>query len=297
MNIILLIGLPYISILLLIAGSIYKYKIQDVNSKSKIQHLESFREVPLFYSGLGILLIAHIIGFLIPSYVLAWNGQYLRLLIIEIGAFGLGLASLFSLIVYVIRLILNRHKYQVSVQNEKENLSTPYSLLPTLIYILLFILICSGLWIANFYRWGSSWYAGVMTPYLRSLVKISPDISAVQFMPFTVKAHIVSAFVIIGILPFTGLFSFLLYSISYLSLKKKTNYLYTIGLIAATFIAASLSLYFGNSYEDKKVDKKLNLMTIDNKVIHFEGNEKNELINHSDSSSGKTDSTSAKGKN
>lgn len=287
MNIILLIGLPYFSILLLIAGFIYKYKTLNINSTSNIQHLESFREIPLFYTGLFILLFGHIIGFLIPSYVLAWNGEHMRLLIIETGAFGLGLATFFSIIVYIIRQIKSFAKPGQS--------TTPNLSVNILIYMFLLILIFSGLWTANFYRWGSSWYAGVITPYLRSFIKFSPDISAVQYMPVIVKVHIISAFVIIGIFPFTGLFDFLIYSISFLSVKKQTDYFKTIGLIGAALISASLSLYFGSSYEDKKADKKLFLMTIENKVIHFESKETKEPASQADSSSaGKTDSSAVK---
>jgi nitrate reductase gamma subunit len=205
----------------------------------------------------------------------------MRLLIIEIGAFGLGLATLFSVIIFIIRQI----KQTLDIRHVTSDKSHISNLISHISFAILLLLIISGLWVADFYRWGSSWYAGVLTPYLRSLIKFYPDISAVQLMPFTVKVHIVSAFLIIGIFPFTGLFSFLVYTISYLSVKKQTNYLYIYGLIGAGAIATSLALYFGNSFEAKKSVNKLNLTTTDNKVIKFENKESKEIVNYPDTTS------------
>jgi nitrate reductase gamma subunit len=287
MNILLFILLPYASVLILIIGSAYKYKFQK-NDLNKIRFL---KEIPLFHLGLAILIFGHIIGFLIPSYVLAWNGQHMRLLIIEIGAFGLGLATLFSLIIFLIRQI--KQTFDTDHKTLYDNL-LPF-LKSILLYLILLILIISGLWIANFYRWGSSWYAGVMTPYLRSLMKFYPDISAVQLMPLTVKIHIISAFLVISIFPFTGLFSLMIYTINYLSLKNQTPYYKIFGLIGAGLITTMLALYFGSSYEEKKADHKIHLMTTDNKIINFEKEELKETLVTSDSTNTKQDSTKVTG--
>ena len=287
MNIFLLIGIPYLSVILLIIGSYYKYRSLKNNSKFSVENIEIFKEIPLFHAGLGIIILAHIIGFLVPSSVLAWNGQHMRLLIIEIGAFGLALASLLSLIVFAVRQI-----------KSSNNLSQPVSkvFMNVTVFALLIIIIISGLWIANLYRWGSSWYAGVMTPYLRSFFKFSPDISAVQYMPIFVKIHIIFAFLIIGLFPFTSLFSYVINSINYLSIKKQIDYFSASGLLGAGIISVLLALYFGSSYEEKKADHKINLMTADNKIIIFENKEQKVAMNSADSTSQKRDSIAVTGK-
>jgi nitrate reductase gamma subunit len=62
-----------------------------------------------------------------------------------------------------------------------------------------------GCWIALGYRWGSSWFAADLSPYLWSIIKLSPQTEAVVAMPLVIKAHIVGAFSIILIFPFTRL--------------------------------------------------------------------------------------------
>ena len=62
-----------------------------------------------------------------------------------------------------------------------------------------------GCWIALGFRWGSSWFAADLTPYLWSLVALSPDTAAVFALPWVIKLHIVGAFAILFVVPFTRL--------------------------------------------------------------------------------------------
>jgi nitrate reductase gamma subunit len=66
-----------------------------------------------------------------------------------------------------------------------------------------------GLWIALGYRWGSSWFASDLSPYLWSIVKLDPRIEAIGAMPTVIKLHVAGAFVILGMVPFTRLVHFL----------------------------------------------------------------------------------------
>ena len=84
------------------------------------------------------------------------------------------------------------------------------------ILVLLIFQVSSGVLIAMLYRWGSSWYAASMVPYLRSLVWLQPDSSFVASMPWLVKAHITGAFLIIATVPFSRLVHFLSVPIGYL---------------------------------------------------------------------------------
>ena len=55
-----------------------------------------------------------------------------------------------------------------------------------------------------------------MSPYLWSIVKLSPQIDAVSAMPVVIKTHIVGAFVILGMIPFTRLVHLLVAPFHYL---------------------------------------------------------------------------------
>jgi nitrate reductase gamma subunit len=84
------------------------------------------------------------------------------------------------------------------------------------VYAVLMIQLITGLWVAYFYRWGSSWFASSLTPYLRSIFTLNPDVAAISSMPLMVKIHVTGAFVVFGMIPFTRFMHFLVYPFSYI---------------------------------------------------------------------------------
>ena len=133
-----------------------------------------------------------------------WDSVPVRLLILEITAFGFGITALFGLVVLIARRL--KHKRLLVVTSKMD----------VVVYVILGVQIVSGLWVAFFFRWGSSWFATAITPYLKSLFLLDPDITAVSEMPLAVKIHIVSAFTLIGIIPSTRFMHFLVYPFAYL---------------------------------------------------------------------------------
>ena len=73
------------------------------------------------------------------------------------------------------------------------------------VYLLLLIQVLSGIGVSVFHGWGSSWFATNMTPWLWSLVTLSPEVAFVAPLPFLAKLHIVNALLLIGFFPFTRL--------------------------------------------------------------------------------------------
>lgn len=203
-----LIALPYIALALFLVGSIYRYthKGYKVSSLSS-QFLEGRRlfygAVP-FHWGVFFLFFGHLIAVLFPRGVLAWNSQPVRLMILEISAFIFGISMLIGLInLFIRRYTTPRLKY---VTNKMD----------LVIYILLITQTAFGLWIAYNFRWGSSWFSTLLTPYIYSIFKLQPDISAVSLLPWAVKIHIIIAFIIVAIIPFSRLIHFLVYPLNYL---------------------------------------------------------------------------------
>jgi nitrate reductase gamma subunit len=85
-----------------------------------------------------------------------------------------------------------------------------------LIELILLIQIFFGLWVAYEFRWGSSWFASVMSPYLNSIFTLNPQIDAVSSMPWVIKVHVALAFTIVLLIPFTRLVHLLVPPLSYL---------------------------------------------------------------------------------
>ncbi len=216
--------LPYLAILSLLVGSIYRYRYRgyQVSSLSS-QFLESnqlyFGSRP-FHWGLIFLFFGHLSAFLIPRTVLAWNQKPLRLYILEFTAFAFGLIVFMAIISLIVRRFRNKRLQVVTTKMD------------IFVYVILLVQVVTGLWIAFFFRWGSSWFALVLTPYLRSIFKFNPDIAAIIQLPIAVQIHIISAFILIGMIPFTRFMHFLVYPFAYLwrpyqlvvwNYKKKNN--------------------------------------------------------------------------
>ncbi|MDZ7740675.1 MAG: respiratory nitrate reductase subunit gamma [Bacteroidota bacterium] len=207
-NTLLFIVLPYLALFVMILGSVYRYKYNGFKVSSlSSQFLEGknlfYGSVP-FHWGLVFLFFGHLIAFLFPRAVILWNGIPLRLFILELSAFAFGLLSLSGLLMLIVRRISTPRLWYVTNKMD------------LFVYLLLLVQIISGIWIAVAFRWGSSWFASVLTPYLRSIFTFNPDIAAVSIMPFMVKAHIISAFVMIGMIPFTRFIHFLVLPLTYI---------------------------------------------------------------------------------
>ncbi|HPA22860.1 MAG TPA: respiratory nitrate reductase subunit gamma [Ferruginibacter sp.] len=204
----ILIVLPYLALATFLIGSIYRYRSRkfQVSSLSS-QFLEGrklfYGSVP-FHWGVLFIFCGHLIAFLIPRTVLAWNSQPVRLLILEISAFIFGISMLVGLVNLFIRRYTTPRLYPVTNKMD------------FVVYVLLILQTFTGLWIAYNFRWGSSWFSTLLSPYLNSIFKLNPDITAVVLLPWTVKLHIAGAFIIIGILPFSRLIHMLVLPLNYI---------------------------------------------------------------------------------
>ena len=178
--------LPYLAIISLLAGSIYRYRINSFQVSSlSSQFLESkqlyFGNRP-FHWALIFLFFGHLAAFLTPRAVLAWNKIPLRLYILELSAFAFGITLFTGLVLLMVRRFKTKRLHVVT------------SKMDIFLYFLLTVQVISGLWTAFFFRWGSSWFAMVLTPYLRSVFVLNPDVAAVSQLPVIIQFHIISAF-------------------------------------------------------------------------------------------------------
>jgi nitrate reductase gamma subunit len=199
---------PYVAIIVAVVIGVYRYyKDRFSYSSFSSQFLENRKlfwgSVPWHY-GILVILTGHLIGFLIPRSVLVWNGEPLRLYVLEAAALAFGLLTLWGLVMLIIRRAGSARLRVVTTGMD------------VVLLLVLLIQVVAGLWTAIFYRWGSSWYAAFAVPYLYSLIKLNPDISLVVNLPLAVKIHIIGAFVLILMVPFTRLVHMLTFPITYL---------------------------------------------------------------------------------
>jgi nitrate reductase gamma subunit len=148
--------------------------------------------------------LGHLIAFLLPGATLAWNSMPMRLITLEVTAFVFGLSTLIGLMGLMYRRFTNARIRAVT---------TPMDIA---IELLLLAQVVLGCWIAVGFRWGSSWFAADLSPYLWSLVRLAPETAAVFALPWVIKLHIVGAFAIVLAVPFSRLVHFVVAPLNYI---------------------------------------------------------------------------------
>jgi len=213
LDVLLFAVLPYLAMVIFLLMTIYRYRQQSFTYSSlSSQFLENRRHfwgmVPFHY-GILVLLVGHLVGFLVPRGVLWWNSHPARLYILEITALTAGLLTLIGFVSLILRRLGDTKLRRVS---------TPAD---WVLYGMLIVQIYTGIHVAVFYGWGSSWFAATLAPYLWSLVTLSPDITYVVALPLPFKIHLVGAWALIAYFPFTRLVHILVIPNMYLWRKTQ----------------------------------------------------------------------------
>ena len=204
----LLVVFPYVAVAIFVIGSLYRYRRRGFTVSSlSSQFLEGrmlfWGTIP-FHIGILALFFGHLFAFLLPETLLAWNNRPFRLILLEGAALVFGLATLIGLAALVYRRFTQPRIRAVTTRMDVG------------IELLLLAQIVLGVWIALRYRWGSSWFASDLSPYLMSLVKLSPETEAVFALPWLIKLHVVGGFAVLFMIPFTRLMHLLVAPLNYL---------------------------------------------------------------------------------
>lgn len=193
----LFVALPYICLFTFFLMTVYRYRLQSFSfsslSSQLLENKHHFWTVVPFHYGILVVTAGHFVAFLIPRTLLAWNSHPVRLYVLEVSALAFGLLTLVGLVGLVVRRFSNTKLRSVTSHTD------------WLLFAMLLLQTASGVSLALFYPWGSSWFASSLSPYLWSIFKLNPDISFIAAMPLLVKFHIVLAFLTIGFFPFTRL--------------------------------------------------------------------------------------------
>ena len=198
MNDFILFGaLPYVVMAVFFIVTIQRYRMKAFSYSSlSSQFLENqhhfWGSVPFHY-GILVVLAGHVLAFLMPKAILSWNAAPIRLMLLEVTGIAFAVLTLVGLVNIMLRRFTRRLTRKVTTRGDWA------------VYLLLLVQVLSGIGVAVFHGWGSSWFATNLTPWLWSLLKLSPDVQYVAPLPWLVKVHIVNAFLLIGFFPFTRL--------------------------------------------------------------------------------------------
>jgi nitrate reductase gamma subunit len=196
-DVVLFAALPYLVLFTFLLVSIQRYRAQTFSfsslSSQLLENKRHFWALVPFHYGILVVFAGHLVAFLIPRSILLWNSHPLRLYVLEATGLIFGILTLIGLTEMIARRFTNSKVRKVT------------SRLDTLLYVLLLTQVISGISLAVYHPWGSSWFATNMTPYLWSLFRFQPDLTYITGMPILVKLHILNAFIVIGLFPFTRL--------------------------------------------------------------------------------------------
>lgn len=207
-NILFFVILPYVALTVCIVAGIYRaiYRPFTISSMSSqlLERKKLFWGSIPFHYGIVLVLLGHLFALFLPRQLRLWNSAPIRLYLLEATGLALGLWALAGLAVLLWRRLSERRVRVVT---------TPMDLV---LLLLLLVSVITGVLTATVYRFGSSWFTTVFTPYLWSVLTFRPLVSLVAPLPWVIKLHVVNFFVLLAVLPFSRLIHIAVYPIGYL---------------------------------------------------------------------------------
>ena len=199
--------IPYIAVTLFIAVTIYRsifrpFTVSSLSSQLLERKKLYWGSIPFHY-GIVLILLIHLFALIFPKVLLLWNAVTIRLYLLEFTGFVLGLWCFVGLIVLLWR--------RVSAPNIRA-VTTPMDLV---VLLLLLVSVITGVLIASGYRFGSTWFTGVFTPYLWSLLILQPRPELVAPLPWLIQLHVLNNFILLAIFPFSRLIHIITWPLGY----------------------------------------------------------------------------------
>jgi nitrate reductase gamma subunit len=182
---------PYVAMALFIAGLAVRYGCTRGARLPRARAL--FVGAGWFRLSLVLLFLGHLAGLLLPRQIVLWNSLPARLYLLEGIALVLGVGALVGWAGVMWRH-LGRSGGSVASQ-----------LADGVFLSVSFVALLSGLLTAVLYRWGSSWSAATLTPYVWSLLRGNPLAALAAQLPFLVRLHVFSSLAALATIPCTRL--------------------------------------------------------------------------------------------
>ena len=209
LNTFFFVAFPYVAVVTFVVGVLYRWRQKGFTVSSlSSQFLEGkylfWGSVP-FHVGILVVFWGHVTAFMFPRATLAWNSVPVRLIVLEVTAFVFGVTIFIGLTALMLRRFTNP---RIRAVTSRADLA---------LELLLLAQVVLGLWIALGYRWGVSWFAAGLSPYLWSLLRLSPETGVIFALPWVIKLHVVGAFSILFVVPFTRLAHFMAAPLQYIT--------------------------------------------------------------------------------
>ncbi|HET9874101.1 MAG TPA: respiratory nitrate reductase subunit gamma [Propionibacteriaceae bacterium] len=202
MDLLLWAVLPYLTVLTLIGGLVWRYRYDQFGWTTRSSQLYESRLLrigsPLFHFGLLVVLFGHIVGLLIPmrwTEAVGVSQELYHANALILGGIA-GLSTLGGIAILIYRRRTTGPVFLATTKNDK------------VMYVVLVAALILGLW-TTLKSVGAGTHAHnyreTVSPWFRSLLAFQPDVEAMDAAPGSFHIHILVGFLLFAMWPFTRL--------------------------------------------------------------------------------------------
>jgi nitrate reductase gamma subunit len=205
MDIVLWAALPYLMVVVLVGGTIWRYRYDQFGWTTRSSQLYESRLLrfasPLFHFGLLFVVLGHLMGLVVPqswtaALGLSENGYHALALTLG-GVAGIG--TLAGIVLLIVRRRTTGPVFMATTRNDKA------------MYVVLVAAILAGLWVTLVFNaierasTGGYNYRATVGPWFRSLFWFQPDVGKMTAAPVDYRIHTLIGMLLLTIFPFTRL--------------------------------------------------------------------------------------------
>ncbi|NHU85815.1 respiratory nitrate reductase subunit gamma [Kocuria sp. JC486] len=193
--------LPYVVLLVVIGGTIWRYKFDQFGWTTRSSQLYESRLLrigsPLFHFGILAVLIGHIVGLIIPKNwtdAVGLSEHAYHILALSTGTFA-GIGTFVGLALLIYRRRKTGPVFMATTNNDK------------IMYVMLVVTLIAGLatTIISVFDHSVPNYRETVSPWFRSIWILQPDVAAMAAAGLSFKVHVLFAFTLFMAWPFTRL--------------------------------------------------------------------------------------------
>ncbi|MEQ7005017.1 respiratory nitrate reductase subunit gamma [Actinopolymorpha sp. B17G11] len=194
--------LPYVTIAILVAGTIWRYRYDQFGWTTRSSELYESRLLrigsPLFHFGILVVVVGHVIGLVVPASWTSAVGMSERAYHVQALLLGgvAGFATLAGIAILVYRRRTTGPVFMATTRNDKA------------MYVVLVAAIVVGLattLLGAGVVGAEHDYRATVSPWFRSLFVLQPDIGAMAAAPQSFQLHTLIGMLLFAMWPFTRL--------------------------------------------------------------------------------------------
>jgi nitrate reductase gamma subunit len=194
--------LPYVTIAILVVGSIWRYRYDKFGWTTRSSQLYESRLLrigsPLFHFGILVVVIGHVIGLVIPESWTSAAGLSEHAYHIQALTLG-GIAGVCTLVGVAILIYRRRTTGPVFMATTRNDKTMYVVLVAAIVVGLATTLVGAGV-VGDEHN-----YRETVSPWFRSIFVLQPDVDAMSEAPVSFQLHTLIGMLLFAIWPFTRL--------------------------------------------------------------------------------------------